>query len=423
MKSPARPDAGSPLEAVVALPMGPRDGKPRLRGLTMVIDKGLGLAQTRDLMEVAGDYIDFVKLAFGTALLYPPALLAEKVRIIRSAGVEVYPGGTLLEAAVHQGAAREFLAAAAQAGFTAIEVSEGTIDLAPAVRRDLIRRAVDMGFRVLTEVGKKDPARPLVPEQVWEQVAADRAQGAFKVVIEGRDAGHSVGIYDEAGAIRESLFTALVAGLDCLDDILWEAPRTSQQQALLLRLGPGANFGNVQPQDVVTLEALRVGLRGDTLRQCAAGGASPAAGWRATAREQGPISGPRAGTWGAGGKSVARTKEFLGSCGKGNRCTGDCRKPTAGKPTGTGEGGTAGAPVQGQPEIARRREVQAMGTVAATGQVRLEAPSVEAREAEVQEKFLRLLATDRSSPEFLQLYREVDAALEELVGQEETVDR
>ncbi|HEY8417063.1 MAG TPA: phosphosulfolactate synthase [Limnochordales bacterium] len=261
-------DARNPLLACVSYPISGRETKPRTRGLTMVIDKGLGLAKTHDLLETAADYIDFVKLAFGTAVLYPPSLLARKIELIRAAGVDVYPGGTLLEAAVLQGTAARFLAVAREVGFTYIEVSEGTIELAADVRGDLIRRALDMGFGVVTEVGKKDPSRPLAPTQVAEQAERDLAAGAFKVIIEGRDAGRNVGIYGPEGEIREALLESIVAALGSIDDVIWEAPQSGQQRALLLKFGPRANFGNVQPDDVVTLEAMRVGLRGDTLRRC-----------------------------------------------------------------------------------------------------------------------------------------------------------
>ncbi len=271
---PAAGEGANPLRAVIADPIPARAAKPRCAALTMVIDKGLGPAATADLLAVAADSIDFVKLAFGTAVLYPPDVLARKIRDIRAAGVEVYPGGTLLEAAVYQGAAREFLSCARQLGFTYIEVSSGTIDLAPTTRRDLIRRARDMGFGVLTEVGRKDPARPLVPQELAEQAEADREDGAFKVIVEGRDAGRSVGIYDDAGRIRDEVLEAIVAALPDPDAIIWEAPQPQQQAALLVRLGSAASFGNVQPGDVVTLEAMRRGLRGDTLRRCLTGPAS-----------------------------------------------------------------------------------------------------------------------------------------------------
>ncbi|HEY8496012.1 MAG TPA: phosphosulfolactate synthase [Limnochordales bacterium] len=257
-------------------PISEREAKPRRRGLTMVIDKGLGVAATRDLMAVAAGYIDFVKLGFGTSLLYPVQVLAEKIRIVREAGVHVYPGGTLLEVAVYQGAVEEFLVAAARLGFTYVEVSDGTIDLPPAVRRDLIRRARDMGLGVLAEIGKKEPGRALVPEDVWEQAAADRAAGAEVVIVEGRDSGRGVGIYDAGGQIRETLLEAIAAGFEGADGVMWEAPQAHQQQALLLRFGPEVNLGNVQPADALALEAMRRGLRGDTLRRCLAGVREPA---------------------------------------------------------------------------------------------------------------------------------------------------
>ncbi|OUM98745.1 MAG: phosphosulfolactate synthase [Firmicutes bacterium ZCTH02-B6] len=251
-------------------PVPGRQAKPRRQGLTMVIDKGLGPAATRDLMAVAAAHIDFVKLGFGSSLVYPQAVLVEKIRILREAGVYVCPGGTLLEVAVYKGAVKEFLAAAARIGFTHIEVSEGTIDLAPDVRRDLIRRARDTGFGALAEIGKKDPGRALVPEEVWRQAAEDLAAGAQVVIIEGRDSGRGVGIYDAAGQIRTALLEALAAGFDDMDRVMWEAPQTQQQQALLLRFGPDINLGNVQPADALALEAMRRGLRGDTFRRCLA---------------------------------------------------------------------------------------------------------------------------------------------------------
>lgn len=256
-------------------PVSGREAKPRRRGLTMVIDKGLGLGAIRDLTAVAAGYIDFIKLGFGTSLLYPAPVLVEKIRVLREAGVQVYPGGTLLEVAVYQGAAAEFLVAAARLGFSYVEVSDGTIDLPPAVRRDLIRRARDMGFGVLAEIGKKDSGRALVPEEVWEQAAADRAAGAELVIVEGRDSGRGVGIYDAGGQIREPLLEAIAAGFEGADGVMWEAPQTHQQQALLLRFGPEVNLGNVQPADALALEAMRRGLRGDTLRRCLAGVGEP----------------------------------------------------------------------------------------------------------------------------------------------------
>lgn len=260
--------ANEPVTAsdkIVAVGVG-RQVKPRKRGLTMVIDKGLGLAATDDLLELAAAHIDFIKLGFGTSLLYEPEMLQRKLRAIVAAGVAVLPGGTLFEVAVHQGTVPEFFALACNAGFTHIEVSDGTIDLPKRLRSEFIDRARELGFGVLSEIGKKDPARALHADDVLEQVAADVAAGATNIVIEARDSGRSIGIYDDEGRVRAGLFEDIVSRLPSLDDIIWEAPQPAQQQALLVRLGPNVSLGNVQPADVIALEAMRLGLRGDTFR-------------------------------------------------------------------------------------------------------------------------------------------------------------
>lgn len=247
-------------------PLSGRTAKPRRTGLTMVIDKGLGMNATEDMLRLAADYVDFVKLGFGTALLYDPDMLLHKVTAVKAAGVHVYPGGTLLEVAVQQGKVAAFLEWCRTVEFTHVEVSDGTIDLAPSVRRALVRRARDMGFGVLTEVGKKDPQSRLDVERIAAQIEADLRDGADKVIVEARDAGRSIGIFDEHGQLREALFEELLRQIPSLDDVIWEAPLSAQQQTLLVRLGPNANFGNVQAHDVLSLEAMRVGLRGDTFR-------------------------------------------------------------------------------------------------------------------------------------------------------------
>lgn len=243
-----------------------RETKPRHRGLTMIIDKGLGLSNTAELLELAADYIDYIKFAFGTTLLYPPNVLRRKLEMIAQAGVFSLPGGTLLELANYEGTTAEFFDMARRTGFTHVEVSDGTTELSRTKRSDLIRRAKDLGFHVLSEVGKKDVERPLDASYALEQIALDLADGADKVIIEARDSGEGIGVFDGTGALRDELFEDIAAGLSRPEDVMWEAPRTSQQQALLVRLGPYVNFGNVQPPDVITLEAMRRGLRGDTLR-------------------------------------------------------------------------------------------------------------------------------------------------------------
>ncbi|MEW6723966.1 MAG: phosphosulfolactate synthase [Bacillota bacterium] len=252
------------FSGVVTHPIPGREGKPRERGLTMVIDKGSSVSETRQLVELAGDYIDLFKLAFGTSLLYSETMLKAKIELLVANQIEVYPGGTLLEIAFYQGRIREFLNRCLRLGFTAIEVSEGTLDMTPVTRREIVRMAVDLGFRVLTEVGKKDSRLRLSNARLEEQIASDLADGAYKVIIEGRDSGRGVGIYDQAGNIIDQELERVLHAARGIDHIIWEAPMGSQQKDLLRRFGPRVNLGNVQVNEVIALEAMRCGLRSDT---------------------------------------------------------------------------------------------------------------------------------------------------------------
>ncbi len=263
---------------VIRPPLQERARKPRSTGQTMVIDKGLGLSQTRALLELAGEYIDFIKLGFGTAALYPERLLREKVALIRGRGVEPYPGGTFFEVAVLQGRLEAFLVATWELGFRTVEVSDGTIDLCPREREQAIRTARALGFTVITEVGKKDGARELDPAAARAQVEADLAAGAAKVILEGRESGKGAGVYDGEGRLRPGILEELVAGLPDPGAVMWEAPLKAQQQELIARFGPNVNLGNVAPDEVIALEALRCGLRGDTLRLALEGAQTGGAG-------------------------------------------------------------------------------------------------------------------------------------------------
>ena len=257
----------SAWDAVVALPETKRFPKPRTEGITMAIDKGLGLTETRELLEMAADHMDFLKIAFGSSALYPTRLMKEKLALIKSYGVHVYPGGTLFEIAFYQGMLKEFLTRAQELGFTYVEISEGTIDLPRHRRAECIKMARDWGFGVVSEIGKKDKSVKIQPAAAVEQILTDLENGSEKVIIEGRDSGKGVGIYDDQGAVNDSLLDEILAGIKSASKILIEAPQTSQQNHLLLKLGPNVNLGNVQPHDVLTLESTRVGLRGDTLRE------------------------------------------------------------------------------------------------------------------------------------------------------------
>jgi phosphosulfolactate synthase len=257
---------GGAWSGVCPFPIQGRTAKPRERGVTMVIDTGLGLGATADLLELAGPYVDVLKLAFGTTAFYGERLLRRKIELVRAAGVTVYPGGTFLEVAVVQGKGREFVQRTADLGFDGIEISDGTIQMSAHTRFTLMDLAHRYGLRVVTEVGKKHPADRVPRSNIREQIAADLRHGAWKVIVEGRESGKGVVIYRADGSIDEEEMEGIAAAVEDPSLLIWEAPLKSQQQDLILRFGCNVNLGNVHAEDVLSLEALRVGLRGDTLR-------------------------------------------------------------------------------------------------------------------------------------------------------------
>ncbi|BCJ85351.1 phosphosulfolactate synthase [Effusibacillus dendaii] len=255
-----------PWEFILDDPLPGRNEKPRISGWTMLIDTGLGIRQTMDLAEIASGYIDFLKIGFGTSQLYGKSLLLNKINMLRDYQIHVYPGGTLLESAVMQNRWKEFMQEAKKIGFSAIEVSDGTLSISKGLRKQLIEEARDLGFLVLSEVGKKEEGTHLPIAEQLEIIEQDLEAGACKVIMEGRESGKSVGIYEANGNIRENDMDFLLNKISSPDLIIWEAPLKSQQQELIARLGGNVNLGNIAPHDILSVEALRRGLRSDTLR-------------------------------------------------------------------------------------------------------------------------------------------------------------
>jgi len=252
---------------ILDFPYKERSQKPRGIGLTMVIDKGLGLTDTRDLMELASDYVDHLKLTFGTSAFYHTRLLRQKIELVKSYGVHIFPGGTFLELALLQGRIIQYLDRARDLGFTGVEISDGTINIDEETRYNTIKLARTYGFElVISEVGKKDPRDQGSSIPLYEQVNRDLEAGSDVVIVEGRESGEGVVIYDDQGNILGDEVDAMVQHVNDVSRLLWEAPQKKQQQELIMRFGPNISLGNIQPQDVLALEALRVGLRGDTLR-------------------------------------------------------------------------------------------------------------------------------------------------------------
>jgi phosphosulfolactate synthase len=245
-----------------------RTRKPRERGLTHVLDRGLSLAEVEGLMEVAGDYVDIVKLGWGTALV--AANLRPKLERYAAHGVPVMLGGTLTELAVRQGRVEGLMGWLGELGLRHVEVSDGTIALEPEVKTHLIRTLAAAGFTVLSEVGSKD-ARTIMAPYVWiERIEGDLEAGAWKVIAEARESG-TAGIYRADGEVRSGLIDEIAHAVDC-ERMIFEAPRKEQQVWLLEFFGGECNLGNIAPDDVLSLETLRLGLRSDTVERFARGG-------------------------------------------------------------------------------------------------------------------------------------------------------
>ncbi|MGZ4616167.1 MAG: phosphosulfolactate synthase [Actinomycetes bacterium] len=237
-----------------------RTAKPRRRGITHVLDKGMPIGEVEALLQVCGQYVDVWKFGWGTAYLDPG--LGDKLALLDGHGVLACSGGTLLEVAWQQGAVDEYLSWATAIGFPCVEVSCGAVSMSAVEKRALIETAADR-FIVLGEIGTKDPHVEVVPLAWALEAEADLAAGATWVVTEGRESG-TVGLFDQAGDIRVEVVDAVVAAIG-VDSCVFEAPRKDQQAWLIRRFGPDVNLGNVVPGETLALEALRLGLRADTL--------------------------------------------------------------------------------------------------------------------------------------------------------------
>lgn len=236
-----------------------RSEKPRFVGLTHVIDKGLPLADLHSQLAAIGEYVDVWKLGFGTAYLDPT--VEAKVAALGAAGIRACLGGTLLEVAWAQGRAEECLNWAGEAGFSCVEVSNGTCGMPLEAKRRLIATA-SRNFVAISEVGSKDPSIPVSPASWAEEMTGDLDAGATWVLAEGRESG-TVGLYHSDGRVREELAEMLAAVIG-LRWVVFEAPRTAQQAWFLRRFGSSVNLGNVAPGELLAVESLRLGLRADT---------------------------------------------------------------------------------------------------------------------------------------------------------------
>jgi len=247
-----------------------RTRAPRDAGLTMILDAGLGLRETADIAEISGAHIDLWKLSFGTSVFMPMSVLAPKLALINARGIMTCPGGTLFEAAIMQQHCRDYMTRARALGFTAVEISDGTIPLPLLRRQRAIDCALELGLVPITEVGKKDPADQPPPDQLAHQALQDLAWGAEHVIVEARESGLGIGVYDDDGNISLAAVDTIAGAMgDRVDRLIWEAPLKAQQSALIKRFGLNVGLGNIDPHKVLALEALRSGLRFETLKPIA----------------------------------------------------------------------------------------------------------------------------------------------------------
>jgi phosphosulfolactate synthase len=238
-----------------------RSQKPRSVGVTHVIDRGLSASDIDGMIEIAGEYVDIVKLGWGTALA--TGNLEGKLKRYRHHGIPVVLGGTLTELAISRGRLDELIAWVHELGLEYFEISDGTIALEHERKLELIERLA-REFIVLSEVGSKDDTGAITPPYVWvQQMRAELTAGAWKVIAEGREGG-TAGIFRPDGEIREGLIGEIVHEI-APDQIMFDAPRKEQQVWFVRRFGPEVNLSNIPAGEVLALETLRLGLRSDTL--------------------------------------------------------------------------------------------------------------------------------------------------------------
>jgi phosphosulfolactate synthase len=236
-----------------------RNKKPRNHGITMVMDKGLSIGEVNNFLSIAGPHVDMVKLGFGTSYVTPN--LKEKLAVYRDYGMPVYFGGTLFEAFLIRNQFNDYIEVCKEFGVSYMEVSDGSITIPHAEKCGYIEKLTKHGV-VLSEVGSKDAAHIIPPYKWIELMRAELEAGSTYVIAEAREAGN-VGIYRGSGEVREGLVQEILTQIP-EDKILWEAPQKAQQLYFLELIGCNVNLGNIAPAEVIALEAMRIGLRGDT---------------------------------------------------------------------------------------------------------------------------------------------------------------
>ena len=236
-----------------------REIKPRKIGITMVMDKGISLRQAQDFIDTSSDFVDFVKLGFGTSLISKN--VKEKIKPYQKANLKVYVGGTLFEAFVIRNKFEDYIKYISDLGIDSAEVSDGSIEIDHEKKCEYIFK-LSKEFMVLSEVGSKEEGVIIHPSRWIKMMENELKAGSFKVIAEARESGN-VGIYHKNGSAHTLLINRIVNKIK-IENIIWETPLKSQQVYFLKLFGSNVNVGNISIDDVIPLETLRLGLRGDT---------------------------------------------------------------------------------------------------------------------------------------------------------------
>jgi phosphosulfolactate synthase len=239
-----------------------RPVKPRKSGLTMVMDKGMSIREAEDFVSVGSEYTDFVKLGFGTSIITPG--VDKKISVYKNAGIIPYFGGTLFEAFIIRNMFDKYLELIDKYEITLVEVSDGAYEFDHNQKLEYISRLAE-SRTVLSEVGSKKKDVVYSPNQWVDMMKSELEAGAFKVIAEARETG-TTGIYNDDGSINNDIIDAISHHVS-LDNVIWEAPLKSQQAWFIKHFGANVNLGNVAPNEIISLETLRLGLRGDTFLQ------------------------------------------------------------------------------------------------------------------------------------------------------------
>lgn len=236
-----------------------RTVKPRQIGFTMAMDKGLSVREAEDLVSISAEHIDIIKLGWGTSYVTP--VLKEKLKVYKDAGIPCYFGGTLFEAFIIRDQFDDYRKVLDKYDMSFAEVSDGSIDLDHDKKLDYISRLSEQ-VTVLSEVGSKDAEKIIPPYQWIDLMQKELDAGAWKVIGEARESGN-VGLFRATGEVRSGLVQEILTKIP-FEKIIWEAPQKAQQVWFIKLLGANVNLGNIAPNEVIPLETIRLGLRGDT---------------------------------------------------------------------------------------------------------------------------------------------------------------